>query len=135
DLARAAGGDVLFGDEIHHRTEHSIEFQAVWLRHVYGASSPPVLPVLCGSLHRSVEQKRSPRQDPGVRDFLDALVKLTKGKRVLVLAGADLGHVGPRFGDEPWAVDGPEVRTLEESDRRCMDAAARGDAEGFFSAI
>ncbi len=34
-LARELG-DWVFADELHHKHEHSIEFQAVWLRHLYG---------------------------------------------------------------------------------------------------
>ena len=123
----------LFADEIHHRTEHSIEFQAVWLRHAFGERPPPLLPVLCGSLPRAVERGSSPRQDPLVRRFLEARARLTAGRRVLVVAGADFAHVGPRFGDDPWGA--AEKEALAAIDRRSLEACARADAEAFFTSV
>jgi MEMO1 family protein len=133
-LVRETGDEQrLFADEIHHRTEHSIEFQAVWLRHAFGDAPPPVLPILCGSLHRAVERGGSPRDEREVRGFLETLARLTAGRRVLVVAGADLAHVGPRFGDEPWGDD--EKRVLAGIDEKSLAACARGDAEAFFSSV
>jgi len=123
----------LFADEIHHRTEHSIELQAVWLRHIFGADAPPVLPVLCGSLHRAVTRRESPAADPRVAGFLDALRAATAGRRILIVAGADLAHVGPRFGDGPMRA--PDRQRVADDDRLALDAAGRRDADGFFGSI
>lgn len=126
-------GDELFADEFHHRSEHSIEFQALWLRWAFRERTPPMVPVLCGSLHRHVDDGSSPSGDARIRAFFDALARVTTGRRVLVVAGADLAHVGPRFGDDPM---GPaEYRVVEEADRRALDACGRGDADAFFRAV
>jgi AmmeMemoRadiSam system protein B len=123
----------LHADELHHRTEHSIEFQAVWLRHLYGDRCPPMLPVLCGSLHEAIERGGSPLAAPRVRAFLETLRRLTRGRRVLAIAGADLAHVGPRFGDPPF---GDRQRAeVERADRAALAGAARGDADAFFAAV
>jgi AmmeMemoRadiSam system protein B len=123
----------LFADELNHRHEHSIELQAVWLRAVLGDAVPPVLPVLCGSLHKSVERHESPGVDMRVAGFLDALRTATARRKVLVVAGADLAHVGPRFGDGPMTkVDRDRVAVEDEA---ALEAAARRDADGFFSAV
>lgn len=124
----------LFEDELHHRNEHSIELQAVWLRHRFGAATPPVLPVLCSSLHRAVARRESPSADPRVVGFLDALKAATAGRRVLVVAGADLAHVGPRFGDTA-PMRAPDRQRVEQDDRRALEAVAGRDAEGFFAAV
>ncbi len=134
-VARASSGAGLdlFADEFHHRHEHSIEFQAVWLRHVFGERTPPILPILCGSLHRWMDGEATPSDDPTLRDFLAALRRLTAGRRLLVVAGADLAHIGPRFGDAPV---GPSERAhCEESDRAALAHCAAGDADGFFRHI
>jgi AmmeMemoRadiSam system protein B len=123
----------LFADEFHHRHEHSIEFQAVWLRHVYGERVPPVLPVLCGSLHQYVGSGETPSSDSRVVDFLAALRRVTEGRRTLVVAGADLAHVGPRFGDGPMTAADRE--RVERADRASLAACARGDADGFFAFV
>ena len=128
--------DNLFADEIHHRTEHSIEFQMVWLAHLWGDATREikVLPILCGSLHHLVSDGRQPERDTRVSVFIEELRRLTTGRRVLWIAGADLAHVGPHFGDtEPLGE--PERETLEDSDHFALAAAARGDAAGWFEAI
>jgi AmmeMemoRadiSam system protein B len=131
DLAGAdGGGDALFDDEFHHRQEHSIEFQAVWLRHLFGARTPPMLPILCGPF---AEARPGARVRAKVRAFLAALARRTAGRRVLVIAGADLAHVGPRFGDGPFRVS--ECAALEHTDRRALAHVSAGDADAFHDAI
>jgi hypothetical protein len=56
---QAADVDKLFADEVHHRGEHSIEFQAVWLRHVFSDRDVEFIPILCGSLHEHVNGERA----------------------------------------------------------------------------
>jgi AmmeMemoRadiSam system protein B len=133
DHLAARAGDEVFNSEFNHKNEHSIEFQAVWLRHTFGARTPPMLPVLCGSLHRHVGLRNSPRTNPQVAGFLDHLRDAVKGRRTLVIAAADLAHVGPRFGDRPMTAE--DRQTIEAADRGALAACARGDAEGFFAAV
>jgi len=132
-LGRALGRGV-FAEELHHRREHSIEFQAVWLRHVYGEHCPPMIPVLCGSLHEHVAARTDPASDPDVTRFLDVLREAIGGRRALVIAGADLAHVGPQFGDEA-GLGARERAALRRADADALAAAARGDAPAFFQSI
>jgi AmmeMemoRadiSam system protein B len=135
DLLRERGGDTLLADEYHHRGEHSIEFQAVWLRYVYGArlDAIPTLPVLCGSIHDFFEHG-DPAEAHQVGGFLRLLVDAVKGRRVLWLAGADLAHVGPRFGDEQ-PLDASDRDSLERRDQATLKHVAAGDAAGWFGEI
>jgi predicted class III extradiol MEMO1 family dioxygenase len=55
-------------------------------------------------------------------------------KRAVVIAGADLAHVGPRFGD-PKPFDEGERAALDETDRESLEHATRGDAEGFWKHV
>jgi len=125
--------DGLFADELHHRCEHSIELQAVWLAHIFGDTPAPVLPILCGSLHASVERGESPSADARISHLLGALRAAITDRRVLIVAGADLAHVGPRFGDGPMGA--ADRLRVEEDDRKALAASAARDAEGFFRAI
>jgi AmmeMemoRadiSam system protein B len=129
-------GAELFYDEHHHRGEHSIEFQMVWLRHLWRerADAVRVLPILCGSLHALIEGQKEPSHDLRITTFLDALKRLTSGRRVLWIAGADLAHVGPRFGDET-PLDADDRGSLERRDQATLAAAARGDASAWFGEI
>jgi AmmeMemoRadiSam system protein B len=136
--ARASIGAnaALFADEHHHRGEHSIEFQAVWLRYIYGerADGIKVLPILCGSLHGFVESGADPDDAESVGGFLRALVEETAGRDVLWIAGADLAHVGPRFGDvDP--LDDAALRNLDGTDQATLAAVLDGNAGAWFAAI
>jgi AmmeMemoRadiSam system protein B len=132
----ATAADGLYRDEHHHRGEHSIEFQMVWMRHLWKerADSVRVLPILCGSLHHLIRDARDPSTDAAVSFVLSTLAKLTEGRRTLWIAGADLAHVGPRFGDEE-PLDASDRESLERRDQATLDACSRGDARGWFSEI
>jgi AmmeMemoRadiSam system protein B len=56
------------------------------------------------------------------------------GKRVSVIAGADLAHVGRRFGD---AVDisEPIVQGVAKRDREDLQYITAGDADGFYRSV
>jgi AmmeMemoRadiSam system protein B len=126
----------LFRDEHHHRGEHSLEFQMVWLRHVWKERMDQikVLPILCGSLHDFVESGQPPRSDRRLDTFLSTLVELVGARPTLWIAGADLAHVGPRFGDDS-PLDAGDRGSLERRDQQTLDACMRGDAAGWFSEI
>lgn len=133
-LADRARFDV-FADEYKHRGEHSIEFQVVYLAHVLGrrTGSVPILPILCG-LGRSQVMRTDPARDAEAESLVSALVEEVSGRSVLVVAGADLAHVGPRFGD-PRALVGAERARLEARDRTSLDALVARDAAGFFAHV
>jgi AmmeMemoRadiSam system protein B len=133
-LARRHGSR-LFHDEITHRNEHSIEFQAVFLRHLFADRPIRIVPILCSSFHESVEAGRVPREDPRVADFLGALGETLAGRDdVCLVAAADLAHLGPRFGDGA-PVSRAEAGACEEADRRTLEAAARRDPAAFFGIL
>ena len=124
-------------EELLHRDEHSIEFQALWLRHALGESwQGKMAPILTGSFHRFVEEGTSPRSQPQVAQALDLLrdmIEQYPGK-VVVIAGADMSHVGKRFG-HPDGIPPHEQERVEREDREVLDAMETGDAEQFFASI
>jgi AmmeMemoRadiSam system protein B len=134
-----ARAHALFRDEHHHRGEHSLEFQMVWLRHLLGERAPKVVPILCGSLYEFVEGDREPAMDERVAVFLEELRRAVDGKRVLWLAGADLAHVGPNFarpGDfDADPLDRDDKASLEKRDQETLQAVIRGDAKAWFEEI
>jgi AmmeMemoRadiSam system protein B len=131
-----AAAERLFADEPHHRGEHSLEFQAVWLRHVLkdAADSVRVVPILCGSLHQFVADGESPAKDHEIATVLDELRALTLARRTVYIAGADLAHVGPRFGD-PEPLQQLDREALEARDLATIRHLERGDAEGWFGEL
>jgi AmmeMemoRadiSam system protein B len=138
--ATAATGDRdlnLFADELSHRSEHSIEFQVVFLQYLLGNRRPfKILPVLTGSFHNFVEEGASPGDSKEVAAFVSAMrdtVAEHAGK-VLYISGADLAHIGQRFGDRAL-LDRDRLKALAEDDRALLTAACRPDAEAFFSHV
>ena len=135
-LARRAGQDLL-ASEPAHRAEHSIEFQALMLQYLLGARRPfTILPVLASYLHEAVWAGTEPEADPRVPRFLDALGETiaSSPRRVCLIAGVDLAHVGPRFGD-PDANTEASLATVERADRAMLEPVVAGDARGFFAGV
>ncbi len=132
---RYTGGD-LFADELLHRAEHSIEFQALFLSYALGIHGFSVVPILVSSFHEMVASGTTPADDPRVRSFLDALGGLLAAEKrsVLVLAGVDFAHVGKKFGDS-FAADETVAARVRSEDFALIENIKRGDAAGFFADI
>jgi hypothetical protein len=135
-IARRYGNDLL-GSEAAHRSEHSIEFQAVFLRYAFAKRHAfTIVPILASFLHESLAGGREPEADPLVPRFLDALGETIAAsrRRVCVIAGVDLAHVGPRFGDaEP--VGPSRLAWLEREDRATLGAVAAVDPRAFYESV
>jgi AmmeMemoRadiSam system protein B len=132
-LAGLAGGH-LFDDERAHDPEHSIEFQAVFLRYLLGADRDfRIVPILVGSFHDLMTSGVDPIECDEVRRFVEALVQTEKecGKKVAYIGGVDLSHVGPEFGDRA-RVDASTLERLSQFDRAMLDRAAANDPRGWF---
>lgn len=134
ELAAAADFDP-YADQLNHKREHSLEFQAVFLRYVLGSRRARVVPILAG-LGAEQSERTAPRDTAAVARFLDALRAGIdrRGARVVVVAGADLAHVGPRFGDRA-AYDAPARAALERTDRTSLALATSADAGGFWEHV
>src|SRR5579871_3455121 len=61
-LARRYSGGDLFADELLHRNEHSIEFQALFLAWALGNRGYKVVPILVSSFHEMVAAGRMPAE-------------------------------------------------------------------------
>jgi AmmeMemoRadiSam system protein B len=137
DRLLAGAGNGYLRDEPAHRAEHSIELQAVFLRHRTPSARPVrIVPVLCGSLHRFVEGRRTPGGDRDIDAFIATLqdTMTALGGRTVVMASADLAHVGPRFGD-PHQMTPGQLREVADADRAMLQSVEAGDAEAFFRAV
>jgi len=132
-LARDAPLD-LFADEFAHRDEHSIEFQAVLLHHVYREQSDPpvIVPILCGGYHRLGDGASDPRGMEHINRFLDLLrdVLAADSRRLAVIASADLSHIGTRFGGPP--INQVHLDLARRHDLALLERAQAGDADGLY---
>lgn len=132
-VAQALGDDV-FVDELHHRGEHSVEAAATWLHYVMGNNHCPVVPVLCGSLFSFLDDSNDIAGDEMISRTLEALSDAIGSRRTLIVAAADLAHVGPAFGDLA-PVDLAEGSRHAKKDEQLISAICAGDAAGFFKQI
>lgn len=132
-LAAAIGEDTAFAGELSHRAEHSIELAAVWLHFIRNGVPCEVIPVLCGPLARFIEQDASPENDPPLASLVTAIRELATERRTLIVAAADLAHVGPAFGGAP--LDFAARLRLQSADDERLQRICEGDAGGFLSAI
>src|SRR5262249_33577946 len=129
-LQAACVGD-LIPYEMDHLREHSVELQVVWLHHVLGDGVrivPALCPDPCGP------QGTRPGDGTGVdlREFPLALGRLIaeEDEPTLVIAGADLSHVGRYFGDEQ-PLEQPFLDAVRDTDAAALACIVRGDAEAF----
>lgn len=134
ELALALGGESAFAEELHHRNEHSIELAVTWLHYLLGDHQCEVVPILCGSFAGYVQGPEGPQEDHLLEGALEALRQATAGRRVLVVAAADLAHVGPAFGDRA-PVDVVARAGLAAADRGLLAAVQRGDAAAFYGEV
>jgi AmmeMemoRadiSam system protein B len=132
-LAQAAPFDP-YADQFNHKREHSLEFQAVFLKHLLGERHAKIVPVLAG-LGEHQARGTDPAGDAGVESLLGALRVLveSRGGRAVLVAGADLAHVGPRFGDE--RPTGDELARLHATDHASLDHAIAPDAPAFWEHV
>ncbi len=125
-------------DQWTHRTEHSLEFQALWLKYLWRDKTPPWVPVLCSSFD-SYCSDRAPSKIESLEQGINKLAEKLKarqaaGQKIMIVAGVDLGHVGQRFGDQEKL--GPELeKKLETQDRQSLELALRGNADEFFMSV
>jgi hypothetical protein len=137
ELSRRYRGD-LFADEVLHRNEHSLEFQALFLRFAVpdGRREFTAVPILVSSFHEMVAAGIEPVWDARVADFVAALRATIEasGRRVCLVAGVDFAHVGRKFGD-PGPLGKDLLEWVEREDRRLIAALERIEPEAFFDEI
>ncbi|MGQ9897052.1 MAG: AmmeMemoRadiSam system protein B [Acidobacteriota bacterium] len=135
-------GISISADDTPHRQEHAIEFQAVFLRHIFDRhleAGQPVrmVPILCTSLHELYAADRGYRENAQAEywAFIQALQKTLaeQSHRTLLLVGGDLAHVGPKFGDDFDAQT--KVAELERADTMLLDYVAAGDSAALLDHI
>jgi AmmeMemoRadiSam system protein B len=107
----------------------------VWLQYLARRAGREcrIVPLLASFANECLVRGESPGQARDVEGGLAALgdAMAAVPRRYCIVAGADLAHVGPRFGDA-WQVTAPDLARVEAEDRALLDAVRARDAEGFF---
>lgn len=126
----------LTNNEIAHKREHSIEFQAVFLRHIFPDRDIRIVPILTGSLYEYVEMgKGRIERDERLNTLYDTLGRTADelGRRVCYIAGADLCHIGRKFGDDFPARN--ILSDVRQFDLELLRHATTPDPDGFIRAL
>ena len=123
--------EIIAPHDIDHKNEHSLEFQILFLQHMFGDSFR-VMPVLCGSFHKVLHRYSKPGEIPGMSDFISGLrLFLGEEDSALIVAGVDLSHIGPKFGHRETATS--LLVEAKEHDQSLLDAICRGDGTAFWT--
>jgi AmmeMemoRadiSam system protein B len=130
-------GDAAAMEDYCHAIEHSIEFQVVFLQHLYGPNIR-IVPILCGSYANSIYRGGAPESNDHVNRMLGTLGEIAarEGDRLLWVLGVDMAHQGRRYGDSFSAVaDRAEMEQVALRDRARIDRMESGDARGFWDLV
>jgi hypothetical protein len=106
----------------------------VWLHFIRDGQPVPLVPILCGSFGGFVEGQGDPATHGPFAATLDVLREVMASRRTLVVAAADLAHMGPAFGDS-YGLDYIGRARLRNADQRLLQAVYDGDAAAFFEML
>jgi len=122
----------LFADELAHRSEHTIEFQVLFIQQLFG-NSIPIVPILCSFSYATL------LHDTGRARIEAFIANLSRtiaqdGRRITIVTSADLAHVGPRYGDEV-GFTGASLGRIKHADKELLSHVEKVDAKGFFQYV
>lgn len=133
-VAEAIGEETAFEEELHHIGEHSIELALVWLHYIRNGAPCKLVPILCGGFDSFVADLLQPTEYVIFDGVLSALREAADSPDTLVVAAADLAHVGPAFGDM-LPFDYVAQMRLRQADEKLIKQIELGDAQSFFEEI
>jgi AmmeMemoRadiSam system protein B len=121
-----------FEDELIHKSEHSIEFQVVFLQYLFRHRPINIVPILCGgSMAEAVYHKQPLDQTPQLEDSIAALHQvLQKYPQACVVASVDFSHIGVRYGHQVPPAPAT-LQKVEELDRALLQTMETSDHKGF----
>lgn len=137
DLISKNGNQILFEDEFVHKTEHSIEFQLIFLQYLFrNKRKIKIVPILCSSFHEAIIKGISPSEIPQISNFISLLKKTIESynEKVCLIASVDLAHIGIRFGDGN-APTKNDLDILSEDDLKMLKFVEDVNPEGFYNSI
>jgi AmmeMemoRadiSam system protein B len=133
----AAAPEAIRMEDYCYAVEHSIEFQVVFLQHLYGPNVS-ILPVLCGPYVKSLYEGGMPEDTQAVARFFDSLgnIGAREGKKLFWVLGIDMAHMGQRYGDPLRATANMgEMVAIEKRDRDRIQQINLGDVKSYWSLV
>jgi AmmeMemoRadiSam system protein B len=97
-----------------------------------------ILPVLCGSFGKSIEEGGFPEENESVKRFLGAMEEIAarESRRLFWVLGIDMAHMGVRYGDKFAArAELDEMAMVRERDKQRIERINVSDARGFWELV
>ncbi len=136
-LQEQTGGDQILS-ELAHRSEFSVEFQAVLLTALLESRKQPftIVPIVCGGIESFLSDESNPLESEAFTSFCATLrEELDKlGKKWCVLCSVDMSHVGPEFNHSTM-ISERQLPAIKRGDMRILHAVETLDAQGLFDEI
>ncbi len=124
--------------ELDHFREHSVELQVMLLQTLTDSRPCTIVPILCPDVCGPTGLKPAQGEGPALNEFADALAEViakdSGSARTCIIAGADLSHVGRRFGDDR-DLDEEFLKEVEREDRATLARIEAGDADGLIAGL
>lgn len=122
--------------ELDHAREHSIELQVAWLQHLFSTETFAMVPILCPDPCGPTGTAPADGNGVDLWDFAMALGELITDdpQDTLVVAGADLSHVGAAFGDQR-PLDEDFLEEVRQRDRGVLDKLQINDPAAFLERV
>lgn len=134
-LNRRCGAD-LCENEFDHKREHSVEIQVLFLQYVLYRKPFQIVPVLCPDPCGPTGTAPYEGQGVDLRVFAEALAEELRNDPTptCIIAGADLSHIGRRFGDDR-DLDESYLKEVEAHDRAVLQHVEGKEPEAFRQAV
>ena len=130
-----------FEDELIHKSEHSIEFQIVFLLYLQEKlgrtpNNVRIVPILCGGeMYEALYNNHPVQQVPQVEESIRALKQtLASRKKICLIASVDFSHIGLRYGDAE-APDSKALTAIERIDRQLLASLEKVSPQEFIEQL
>lgn len=127
-----AGRSIVSDNDFFHKSEHSVEFQVIFLQHLLAQDSFTIIPILCGPIIVSASEYTRKAYLEKANPFLEALSDILgdQDSETLLIAEVDFSHIGPKFcHDMPAAyLEGQS----ERHDKGLLNAVSKRDTDAFW---
>ena len=111
--------------------------QVVFLQHLFNDKRDfKILPILCNSFYKFIQDGTSPGKDHKTATFLKSIKEIVTrlGNKAVVIAGADLAHMGNKFGDAE-AVNDSTLQWIKTRDYLSIKHSENLDREAFYRSV
>jgi AmmeMemoRadiSam system protein B len=137
-LSASYGHERSFAEEYLHKNEHSLELQMPFLSYK-SKKSPRIAPILVGSFYGMLQAGRYPDEVDEYNDFVGGLKEcvdneLKSGRKVCLIAGVDMAHVGKSFGDME-SLSPSRMEIIKEQDMEYLKSIVAQDRRALFNHI